>query len=79
MYKTGEKLLVMLILTTCLATTLVFHLQEKIFMEEDELLNLDLPWKNTPYTKIRMSLAACDQELTFFGPPDNRKGLGSWL
>ena len=46
-----------------------FHLQEKIFTEEDELLNLDLLWKNTPYAKIRESLAAWDQELTFFGPP----------
>ena len=38
-------------------------------MEEDELLNLDLLWKNTPYAKIRKSLAAWDHELTFFGPP----------
>ena len=46
-----------------------FHLQVKIIMGEDELLNLDLLWKYTPYAKIRKSLAAWDQELTFFGPP----------
>ena len=47
----------------------IFHLQEKKFKKKGELLNLDLQWKNTPYAKIRVSLAACDQELTFFGPP----------
>ena len=46
-----------------------FYLQEKIFIEKDELLNLDLLWKNKPYAKIRESLASWDQELTFFGPP----------
>ena len=47
----------------------IFHLQEKIYMEEDKLLNLDLQWKNTPYAKIRESLTGWNQELTFFGPP----------
>ena len=47
----------------------IFHLQEKKFKKMGELLNLDLQWKNTPYAKICVSLAACDQKLTFFGPP----------
>ena len=47
----------------------IFHLQEKKFKKKGELLNLDLQWKNTPYAKIRVSLAACDQELTFLDHP----------
>ena len=46
-----------------------FHLQEKISIEEDKLLDLDLLWKNTPYGKIREFLAAWNKELTYFGPP----------
>ena len=38
----------------------IFHLQEKKFKKKGKLLNLDLQWKNTPYAKIRVSLAACD-------------------
>ena len=47
----------------------IFYLQETKFKKKGELLNVDLQWKNTSYAKIRESLAACDQELTFFGPP----------
>ena len=46
-----------------------FHLQEKILKEEDELLNLDFPWKNTPYAKIRKCLVVWDKELTFLDHP----------
>lgn len=46
----------------------IFHVQEKKF-KEDQLLNLDLQWKNTPNAKIRESLVAWDKEPTFFGPP----------
>ena len=38
-------------------------------MEEDELLNVDLQWKNTPYAENCESLAAGRKELTLFGPP----------
>ena len=47
----------------------IFHLQEKRFKKKGKLLDLDLQRKNTPYAKIRASLAAYDQELAFFGPP----------
>ena len=35
------------------------------------MISIDLasPWKYAPYAKIRKSLAASDQELTFIGPP----------
>ena len=46
----------------------MYIVQEKK-LEEDQLLNLDLQWKNTPNAKIREYLAAWDKELTFFGPP----------
>ena len=55
----------------CIFGTIVsfFHLQEKIFTGKDELLNLDLLWKNTPYAKTHESLAAWGQELTFLDHP----------
>ena len=47
----------------------ISHLQGKKFKKKGELLNLDLQWKNTPYAKVHISLAACDQELTFLDNP----------
>ena len=39
--------------------------QEKSFKEENELLNLNLQWKNIPYAEIPQTLAAWKKELTF--------------
>ena len=60
---------VFIVFCTFWTIVIIFGLQKKKFKEEDELLHLDLQWKNTPYAKIRESLTGWNQELTFFGPP----------
>ena len=50
---------------------------KKTFKEEDEPLNWDLQWKNTPNAKIRESLDALDKEL-FLDHPVIVWGTFTW-